>query len=135
VSRRADAGDHAPVSRTASVAILLGRRLRALRKARKLTQEELGEKSRLSGKFIGEIERGVGNPTLEVLVRVAAALDVHLDQMVRFEETTPRGAAPNAARGFVAAERVAEYLSGRPPDEIERALRILEAALGQEDTE
>jgi transcriptional regulator with XRE-family HTH domain len=113
------------------VASLLGRRLRALRKLRQLTQEELGERARLSGKFVGEIERGVGNPSLEVLARLAGALTVELDELVRFEETSPRGPAGNAARGFAAAERVASYLATRPAAEVERALRILEAALGE----
>jgi transcriptional regulator with XRE-family HTH domain len=115
-----------------SVAILLGRRLRALRKLRKLTQEQLGERARLSGKFVGEIERGVGNPSLEVMDRIAGALGVELAELVSFEESSPRGAPQGAARGFAAAERVAEYLSGRPASEVEKALRILEAALGED---
>jgi transcriptional regulator with XRE-family HTH domain len=119
------------VSRPAPIATLLGRRLRALRKLRKLTQEKLGERARLSGKFVGEVERGVGNPSLDALVRLAGALDVDLGELVRFEESSGRGAAPNAARGFAAAERVATYLAHRPAAEIERALRILEAALGE----
>jgi XRE family transcriptional regulator, regulator of sulfur utilization len=37
---------------------VLGPRLRALRKQRALSQERLGKRSGLSGKFIGEVERG-----------------------------------------------------------------------------
>ena len=36
----------------------LGQRLLELRKQRGLSQEQLGERSSLSGKFIGEVERG-----------------------------------------------------------------------------
>jgi len=36
----------------------LGARLRALRKSKKLSQKGLGFASRMSGKFIGEVERG-----------------------------------------------------------------------------
>jgi acyl-coenzyme A synthetase/AMP-(fatty) acid ligase len=36
----------------------LGQRLRALRKQRRLSQERLGDRAGLSGKFIGEVERG-----------------------------------------------------------------------------
>jgi transcriptional regulator with XRE-family HTH domain len=135
VSPKAGAGDHARVPRSPSTAILLGRRLRAVRKLRKLTQEQLGERARLSGKFVGEIERGVGNPSLDALSRLAAALDMELAELFRFEEAGARGAPPGgAARGFAAAERVAEYLARRPAAEVEKALRILEAALGAEET-
>ena len=133
MSHAPGAGDHARVSRTPSVAVLLGRRLRGLRKHRSLTQEELGERARLSGKFVGEIERGVGNPSLDVMSRLCGALDIDLVELVRFEESKPEGAASNATRGFAAAEHVAQYLSKRPPEEVERALRILEAALGKEE--
>src|SRR5262249_30015392 len=113
--------------------LLLGRLLRAMRKHRQLTQEKLGERARLSGKFVGEIERGVGNPSLDVLVRVTGALDVELHELFRFEETSPRGAPGNAARGFAAAERVTEYLAKRPPRDAERAIRILKAAMASEE--
>jgi transcriptional regulator with XRE-family HTH domain len=56
----------------------LGQRLRALRKQRGLTQERLGELSGLSGKFIGEVERGEKSISLDSLYQVAIALDVRL---------------------------------------------------------
>jgi transcriptional regulator with XRE-family HTH domain len=134
VSPGAGPGDHARVSRSSSpsnsIPLLLGRRLRALRKHRKLTQEKLGERGRLSGKFVGEIERGVGNPSLDVLVRITGALDIELEELFHFEEQSPRGPTPNAARGFAAKERVVQYLAKRPPGDSEKALRILEVALG-----
>jgi transcriptional regulator with XRE-family HTH domain len=49
----------------------LGRRIRALRRLRGLTQEQLGERSGVSAKYISELERGVRNPSLETLVKVA----------------------------------------------------------------
>jgi transcriptional regulator with XRE-family HTH domain len=112
-----------------SVSVLFGRRLRALRTLRRFTQEELGERAGLSGKFISQIEIGAGNPSLRVLARIAKALGVQLWELLRFEEVKVEGEPYNAARAFAAAERVSEYLSGRPADEVERALRILEAAL------
>ena len=36
----------------------LGQRLRELRKGKSFSQERLGERSSLSGKFIGEVQRG-----------------------------------------------------------------------------
>jgi transcriptional regulator with XRE-family HTH domain len=116
--------------RPATVAVLFGRRLRGLRTLRRLTQEELGEKAGVSGKFIGQIERGSGNPSLKNLARLGQALGVELSDLLRLEELRPEGAARNATRALAAAEKISVYLARRPAVEVERALRILEAALG-----
>lgn len=70
----------------------VGSRLREWRQRRGLTQEQLAERSGLSYKFIGEIERGTGNPTVETLGRLAAALDVDLSELLRAGEPS-RGPA------------------------------------------
>lgn len=111
--------------------MLFGRRLRAIRKLRHLTQEDLGEKAHLSGKFVGEIERGRGNPSLEVVVRLAKALSLKLWELVRIEETQPNGPIQSAAHGMIAAEKVSAYLVGRPAAEVNRVVRIVEAALDE----
>jgi len=115
--------------RRANTRLLFGRRLRALRKLRMLTQEKLGEDAGVSGKLVGQIERGKGNPTLDVIVGLASGLDVAPAELLQFEEERPTGAPSTAARAFAAAERVARYVKDRPASEVERALRILEAAL------
>jgi transcriptional regulator with XRE-family HTH domain len=109
--------------------LLFGRRLRALRKLRMITQEKLGERAGVSGKLVGQIERGHGNPTLDVIVGLATGLDVEPATLLQFEEERPQGATASAARAFAAAERVTRYIKDRPASEVERALRILEAAL------
>lgn len=68
----------------------LGARLRALRRARGLTQERLAERAGLSYKFVGEIERGQGNPTLETLVALAEALDVDVADLFEPAESRPQ---------------------------------------------
>ena len=64
----------------------LAARLRALRKAKKLSQERLGFASRMSGKFIGEVERGEKSISLDSLARVARALGVPLHELVNVED-------------------------------------------------
>ncbi|OLC58242.1 MAG: hypothetical protein AUH77_03475 [Candidatus Rokubacteria bacterium 13_1_40CM_4_69_39] len=63
----------------------LGARLRALRKSKKLSQKGLGFASRMSGKFIGEVERGEKSISLDSLARVARALGVPLHELVDVE--------------------------------------------------
>ena len=55
----------------------LGERIREFRKSAGLTQEELGEKASLNYKFIGELERGRVNVSLDSLAKIASALDVN----------------------------------------------------------
>lgn len=68
----------------------LGQRLRALRKQRRLSQERLGERSGLSGKFIGEVERGEKSISLDSLYRVAVALKVPLRDLADVREKPRR---------------------------------------------
>ena len=59
----------------------LGLKIRQLRKSQKLTQEHLGEKAGISYKFIGEVERGAVNPSLDSLVSIANALRVSVKEL------------------------------------------------------
>jgi len=66
--------------------VLLGRRIRIIRKAKGWTQEQLGSKADISYKFIGEIERGQQNPSFDTLVKIADALEIELFDLFRFEQ-------------------------------------------------
>ena len=59
----------------------LGVKIKQLRKSQKLTQEQLGEKAGISYKFIGEVERGAVNPSLDSLVSIASALRVNVKEL------------------------------------------------------
>jgi transcriptional regulator with XRE-family HTH domain len=69
----------------------VGERVRELRLAYRITQEELAERSGLSYKFIGEIERGQANPTIDTMWQLAKALriDVHELFLTPGRETGP----------------------------------------------
>lgn len=67
----------------------VGQRIRELREAHGLTQEGLGERASLSYKFIGEIERGSANPTIDTLSRLASALGVTVSDLVRDDGSSP----------------------------------------------
>ena len=63
------------------VRVLLGTRVRALRENLGYTQRMLGRRARLSGKFIGEVERGETSITIDSLYRVAQALRTPLGEL------------------------------------------------------
>ena len=66
--------------------VLLGRRIRSLRNEKKWTLEELGEIAATNHKHIGEVERGLQNPSFAVLVKIAVALGVDLPELFRFDQ-------------------------------------------------
>lgn len=62
--------------------IALGKRIKEKRISKKLTQEQLGEVCELSAAHIGHIERGTRILSVEVLFRIAQALDVSIDYLL-----------------------------------------------------
>ena len=64
----------------------IGRQVHDLRKARGMTQEELGAACGLPTSYIGSIERAKKNLTINTLERVADALDVAASELVAGRE-------------------------------------------------
>ena len=56
---------------------VVGRNVKRLRKAKKLTQEALAHAAEIDTRYVGGIERGQENPSVAVLGRLADALGVH----------------------------------------------------------
>lgn len=97
--------------------LLLGRRIRSLRSIKGWTQEELGRQADLSYKFIGEIERGQQNPSLDTIVKIAAAMKVELLELFRFEqETVDKIAIEN---------RIGRIMKTLPDEDMRRLLMVL----------
>jgi len=64
--------------------VFLGRRIKELRKARRHSQEALAEKMDGHPKYLGSVERGEQNPTVEFLMKLAAALKVDLPTLFNY---------------------------------------------------
>ncbi len=60
-----------------------GERIRAARRQRGLSQEELGARAGLHRTYIGHIERGEVNPSLRNVLLVAQALEVDPGDILR----------------------------------------------------
>jgi transcriptional regulator with XRE-family HTH domain len=58
------------------VTIAFGERLRAVRLAQGLSQEQLAEKAELHRTYVSSAERGQRNVSLQNIIRLARALDV-----------------------------------------------------------
>ena len=65
--------------------VRVGKRIREIRNSQKISQQELGERADLNYKFVGGIERGERNPSIETLRKVAHGLKVEVGELFRFE--------------------------------------------------
>jgi transcriptional regulator with XRE-family HTH domain len=102
----------------------LAQRLRELRKQRGHTQEGLGQKASLSGKFIGEVERGEKSISIDGLYKVSVALEVPLTHLTDVRPGK-RGVVPSED-----AEKIFALVSGRHrPADIRKAYEILRTML------
>lgn len=61
----------------------LGQAVKTRREALDLSQEELSEKAGVHRAYVGLLERGQTNVTLDYLVRVAKALDTSLGDLFK----------------------------------------------------
>jgi len=59
----------------------LGEKILKLRNAAELTQEQLAQKSKITVSTIYKIEKNKLNPSFQVLVNIADALNISLDEL------------------------------------------------------
>jgi len=75
---------------------LLGARIKELRKAIELSQDQLSEKIGIESKYLSRIEVGKCYPSMEVIEHIADALQVEMMELFNFRHfakgsATPRG--------------------------------------------
>ena len=66
------------------IRIQFGKHLRKLREEKGWTQEELADKAGMHFTYIGQIERGIRNPSLINLERLAKALKINGGKLLPF---------------------------------------------------
>ena len=100
------------------IAKILGQRIRNHRTAKGLSQEKLAELSGCHPTYVGQIERGEKNATIESIEKIATALNVSLSRL--FEKL---GVKENGARDIPL--ECYEFLSAKTKEEQEHIYRIL----------
>lgn len=58
-----------------------GKAVRRRRRELDLSQEELAERAELHRTYLSDIERGEGNPSLEIIEKLASALDISVVEL------------------------------------------------------
>jgi len=97
---------------------ILGQRIRNYRTAKRLSQEKLAELSGCHPTYVGQIERGEKNATVESVEKLSSALNISLSEL--FEKIGTQDGATNDI-----PLKCYELLSAKTRDEQERLYRIL----------
>ena len=93
-----------------AVASHIAANIRQLREARGLTQEQLSRLSGVPRATWANLESGAANPTLSVLVKVAAALQVSIEELIGAPRAAcrffPAASIPTRKRGDVLVRKL-----------------------------
>ena len=96
---------------------IFGKRVRHYRKNKKLSQEQLAELCDLHPTYIGQLERGEKNASLETIMRVCEGLSVSPE--VLFENIAP-------GEGRSAAQEIYNIAAALPVEKQKALLDIVE---------
>lgn len=95
--------------------VIIGKKIRSLRKKMGLTQEKLSEISNIHPTYLGQIERGEKEPSLKTLIRIADALNTSTSYLLSRESKHPK-----------AIEELIGLLDGRSKKDVETLSKIAE---------
>jgi transcriptional regulator with XRE-family HTH domain len=107
------------MARPTDVRARFGQRIRQLRRQRDLTLEQLGERARLSDKYVQAIETARQAPTIETIAKLARGLGVAPHELFATDDRTPRALRARAR------ELIAEASDG----DVAKIVHVLEAIL------
>ncbi|MBQ6930875.1 MAG: helix-turn-helix transcriptional regulator [Clostridia bacterium] len=100
------------------IAKSVGQRIRNYRNQLKLSQEKLAELSGCHPTYIGQIERGEKNATLESIEKISSALNVSLSKLFEKLDATDETGRNIPLECY-------EFLSAKTTEEQEQIYRIL----------
>ena len=100
------------------ITIILGQRIRNYRTKQGLSQEKLAELSGCHPTYIGQIERGEKNATIESIEKIAIALDLPLSKLFEKIGTLESGASNIPLECY-------ELLLSKSKEDQEKLYRIL----------
>ena len=72
-------------ARTPSIRVLFGRRVRQLRDGQELTQEKLAFRSEMDRSYVGQVERGEVNISIDNIGKLARGLRVPAVRLFDFD--------------------------------------------------
>ncbi|WP_410770305.1 helix-turn-helix domain-containing protein [Fontibacillus sp. BL9] len=109
---------------------LIGERIKQLRKEQGLTQEELAEKAGVNASYIGTVERGERNISLETLEKIIQGLDVPMEVMFQFHEFEDMDSRTDKAEVLTA---ISSLMHSRSLEESKLIFRVIKDILNTMD--
>ena len=108
----------------------IGQRVKGIRKARQMTLKELSEMTGLSSGFLSQFERGLTNIAIDSLSKIAHALEIPLESLVKIER---REKGIEVIRSYerdtsLVSPHVIQYMLNAQPERfafLPRAFRLL----------
>ena len=102
-------------------AALFGQLLRATRKAHNLRLGQLAEKADTGVKHLGRVERGEKQPSFELIIALAKAMNVSPSVFFRFED--------DQVDQKLLRAQLRQLLDGRDSKQLQKAHRVLRVVL------
>ncbi|MGG2197867.1 helix-turn-helix domain-containing protein [Paenibacillus validus] len=110
-----------------SLSVIIGDKVRELRKQKGLSQEELAHQAGLHETYIGKVERSEHNVTIESLEKITSALGFTLEEFFRYVQPIGEGTYNDTLSKIVAR------LQYRSLEDQAKALHLLEFVLNWKD--
>lgn len=104
--------------------VKLGERLRTMRKAHQLTLKALSERAALSVPYLSGVERGVVNPSIETLQKIAQAYGIKVAELLTGVEEAGESTRTVYPKGFLEFAADPDYRDELDEDWKEALLRI-----------
>ena len=104
--------------------VKLGERLRTMRKAHQLTLKALSERAALSVPYLSGVERGVVNPSIETLQKIAQAYGIKVADLLTGVEEAGESTRTVYPKGFLEFAADPDYRDELDEDWKEALLRI-----------
>lgn len=98
--------------------LLLGARIKELRKRAGLSQDQLGEQVGIEAKYLSRIEVGKRQPSLETLENIADSLKVEMKELFEFSHLDNEAVSPKG---------IENALAGASKEELRLVFKLIKA--------
>lgn len=101
---------------------MLSDRLKALRKKRGYSQQQMAQKLHLTQGAISQWENGLTVPAADQLLSLAEVFGVSVDEILRDEQPEEKSAKKEAPTGEALDNKLIEMLTSLTPDQVQRVM-------------